>query len=107
MAAKPTVITVKRSARKGRPISPSTVAAHAALSKAWGAKTNRATVNVVDPTGKVIDTYAALVVTAKDVGKPATFTGMVGLISQWAKANGHAIRTSKVSDTQYAIRSKG
>lgn len=106
MAKQTNTFTVKRAARKGRPVSPDTVKAQTILSKRWNTKSDRATVNVEGPDGTIVDTFDALVVEATDLGKPATYTGMVGLIGTWAKVNGHAVRVSKITDTHYAIRAK-
>lgn len=104
---KPITFTVTRSARKGRPVSAETLSAHSTLDKRWSVKSDRSTVNVEDDKGTTVDSYSALVVQATDLGKSATYTGMVGLIAGWAKASGNAVKVSRITDTHYAIRAKG
>ena len=101
--AKPATVKVVRKARTGRKTAAATTAAHNALDTLWNAK-DRQTVEVVDEKGKVLDTYPAVIVKPATVGKPATYTGMVGLIRGWAKRNGYSVRVSEVAPSEFAIR---
>lgn len=98
---------IVRKARKGRTVSPETLAARATLDKRWANKSDRQTVTVKDEGGAVVETFDALILKPADLGKPVTFTGTVGLVSRWAKDNGHQIRTHDLGDHTYAIRAKG
>lgn len=101
--ATPKVRQVVRKSRAGRAVSDDTIAARAALDTLWANGPDEV-IEVTDEKGNPIDSYPAFVVTPGTLGKPAGYTGMVGLIRAWAKSNGHNVRISEVGDKEYAVR---
>lgn len=100
------MVKVTRKVRKGRSVDPSTLAAIATLEKAWKAKA-REDLPIIAPDGSVTETLKAVVVTPTLLGKPEGFTGIPGLVSKWAKDNGHSVRCLKCDDGEFAIVAKG
>lgn len=91
----PATITVVRS-KRGRKEGPGETKRErfAALDNLFADKALRVTVEVKEsdaPDAPIVESYPAIPLVASTIGAPAEYTGMPGLVGDWAKARGHKV----------------